>query len=130
MTMRLICTALLLVIVFGASPATCAEWELIPTPKEQPYLFADFKHDDGGRLIVMCSKEENWISVSFAEPRAQWKKGESINLTTRSDVPIAGISGDGTQPTPATGVVIGTSQLMIGGAHPPADNNWDLLIMV
>jgi hypothetical protein len=93
--MRLICKlALLLALVFGASPATCGEWGPIPTPKEQPFVFAGFKHDDGGRLILMCNKESRLITISFVDPRAEWKTGESIKVMLRSDVPIAGVSGD------------------------------------
>jgi hypothetical protein len=103
--MRLIYTlALLLPILLGASTAICGEWELLPTPKEWPFLFADFKQDDGGRLIVMCAKEARLISISFVEPRAKWKTEESITIAARSE--MAHVSGEGK--------VIGPTQIMIG----------------
>jgi len=134
MIMRLICTlALLLPIVFGPSPATCGEWQVLPTAKERHFLFADFKHDDGGRLIVMCAKETRLISISFIEPRAKWKPDESITIAARSE--MAHVSGDGLVIGPTqimilqkidtlTGLAIGPTQLT------PNASNWDLLIMV
>jgi hypothetical protein len=90
--------ALLLPVVFASSPATSGEWKIIPTPKAPGYLFAEFRHDDDGRLFVMCDKEARLITISLVEPRATWKTGESIKVTLRSDVPIEHVSGDGRQP--------------------------------
>jgi hypothetical protein len=127
-TMRLICKlALLLPVVFASSPATSGEWKIIPTPKAPGYLFAEFKHDDDGRLFVMCDKEAKLITIGLVEPRATWKTGESIKITVRSDVPMEHVSGDGRQPEPSTGVVIGPTQL---GIYPDNDSNWDFIIMV
>jgi hypothetical protein len=96
----------------------------LPGPKDRPHVFAGFTHDDGGRLIVMCDKEKRRISISLVEPRAQWQADESIKVTTRSDVPISGISGDGTQMHPSTGVVIKPTQLVIY-----EESTWDLFVM-
>jgi hypothetical protein len=122
------------VLVLGgvtvASQAFCEESVILPsewvtlTPPNGPNVFASFQHGDGGILIIMCDVKKKLISYSLVEPRAQWKADDSIKVTIRSDVWIAGLSDDGREMSPSTGVVLGPTQLMVG-----EESTWDVFVM-
>jgi TPR repeat protein len=100
----------------AASEAVPGEWGPWPSPKDSPLVSAGFRHDDGGALVVMCDTSKRLISIGLEEPRAQWRTGEPMSVTTRAD--------DGTQMQPSTGVVIGPTRLVVG-----EESTWDLHVM-
>jgi hypothetical protein len=68
----------------GSSPPAGGEWVLFPSD-DASTVAAAFEHNDGGGLIVMCSTKQKLIAIVHKEPRANWKKGETIDVITRDD---------------------------------------------
>jgi hypothetical protein len=104
------------VLALEISPveALCAEWRPLEGAKGSPFVSAGFKHDDGGSLIVACDTQSRLISIVMDEPRANWRPGATLSLTTRAD--------DGSEQKPAsTGLVIGPARLIIKD-----EATWDL----
>jgi hypothetical protein len=99
-----------------ASVAFGAEWGPWQVAKDSPFVAAGFKHDDGGTLLVMCDTQTKLMSLMLNEPRAKWKAGETMKLTTRAD--------DGTDSGASTGVVIGPTQLVVKD-----ESTFDLYVM-
>jgi hypothetical protein len=105
-------------IVFGlfASDAAGAEWAAWPRQQGSPMVAAGFKHDDGGTLLIVCDTQKRLMSILLSEPRATWKEGDTIKVTTRAD--------DGSQMAPSTGIVIGPTSIVVKD-----ESTWDLYTM-
>lgn len=105
-------------IVFAASGAICGNqvWGPSQFPQDSSNVGADYTHDDGGALIVACNTKSKLMSYFLVEPRANWKQGDKVSLTTKAD--------DGSQSGPTTAIVI--SPHMIAVADQPA---WDIATM-
>jgi len=105
-----------LAFVFFASEAIGAEWEPWPSPQGSPLVAAGFNHDDGGTLLVICDTKQRLMSIMFNEPRATWKEGDRIEVTTRAD--------DGSQMKPSAGIVIAPTRIVVKD-----ESTWDLYTM-
>ena len=53
-------------------PFAAIEWG--PSPLPSGFVGADYTHDDGGALIIMCDTTKKLISYLLVDPRARWKK--------------------------------------------------------
>ncbi len=73
--------ALMLPFLFTASAAAGAEWAAWPADNT-PLVIAGIRQD-GGSLEVMC--DHKYLSVIFSEPRANWQKGQSIDVALGVD---------------------------------------------
>jgi hypothetical protein len=66
--------SLLLAIALVALPANAyagfQQWSPWSNPDQPDLVGADFTHDDGGRLLILCNKTKNLISYVFKETRA------------------------------------------------------------
>jgi hypothetical protein len=113
-------TALVVVLaaLFVASAALCGnqEWGPTPLPKDSGFVGADYTHDDGGALIILCDTSKKFISYLLVDPRAHWEAGTPVNLTTKAD--------NGSQSGPSTAVVIGPTKLAVG-----QQSTWDIATM-
>jgi hypothetical protein len=83
MTRIFVLTAAALVVLPGTE-APCADWGPVPT-SNQSLVVAGYTHDDGGSLRVLCDTDERLIRIIHTEPRARWKKGDTVNETTMDD---------------------------------------------
>jgi hypothetical protein len=103
--MALKALAVALPTVFATSVAVCGNQEWGPSSLPNGYVGADFTHDDGGALIIICDTGKRLISYLLVDPRAHWEKGASVSLTTKAD--------DGSQSGPSAAVVVGPTKLMV-----------------
>jgi hypothetical protein len=88
-----------------ATTAIGGEWASWPTPKDNIWVGAGFKLDDGGALIITCDQAKKHISYTLDEPRAHWQTGAKIAVLVLAD--------DGKQTQLSTGVVINPTQLVV-----------------
>jgi hypothetical protein len=94
-----------LALAFTIPRAFCGEWKMLPRINDNPLVAANFKHDDGGTLVVMCDTNTKIVSIGLDEPRAHWQTGASMQLTTKAD--------EGSELTPSTGLVIGPTRIVV-----------------
>jgi hypothetical protein len=102
----------MLLVGLSASGAA-AQWTPWPSSPESPPnidnpsppIAAAFKHDDGGKLFVICDTGTKLISIGVEEPRARWQPGTTMDVTTRADT--------GASNGPSHGVVIDSTRLII-----------------
>jgi hypothetical protein len=107
---------LALPIVFAGSRAICGDQVWGPSSLQSGFVGADYTHDDGGALVILCDTSKKLIAYILVDPRAHWEKGASVSLTTRAD--------NGSQSGPSTAVVIGPTKLIVG-----EQSTWDINIM-
>jgi hypothetical protein len=104
-------------IVFAASEAFCGDQVWGPSSSlPSGYVGADYTHDDGGALVILCNTNKKLISYLLVDPRAHWEKGAQVSLTTKAD--------DGSTTGPSAAFVIGPTKLMVG-----EQSTWDINIM-
>ena len=108
--------ALALPTAFVASGGICGDQVWGPSSLPSGYVGADFTHDDGGALVIICDTSKKLISYLLVDPRAHWEKGASVSLTTRAD--------SGSQSGPSAAVVVGPTKLMVG-----EQATWDINTM-
>ena len=102
----------MLLVGLGAS-AAAAEWVPWPSSPDSPPnidspappVVAGFKHDDGGKLLVICDTGTRLISIGVEEPRAHWQPGTPMDVTTKADT--------GASNGPSHAVVIDPTRLII-----------------
>jgi hypothetical protein len=87
-----------------ASEADVGDWGPWPNSKDSPFVAAGFKHDDDGALIIMCDTNAKLMSLGIEEPRASWKAGTPMEVTTKADT---GTNG------PSHGVAIAPTRLIV-----------------
>lgn len=106
-----------LLMVLPASAAICGNQVWGPSSSlPSGYVGADYTHDDGGALFILCDTSKKLISYLLVDPRAHWEKSKPVSLTTKAD--------DGSQSGPSTAVVIGPTQLVVG-----EQSTWDINTM-
>ena len=110
--------AFTLLFTVAASAAIAQEWRPSPMPKDSGLVGAEFRHDDGGALVIACDTAKHLIIYFLVEPRAHWEKGSKIAVKVRAD------DGTETPNNPSTGVVIAPTKLFVG-----EESTWDLYIM-
>lgn len=93
-------------IVSAASAAVCGNQAWGPSPLPSGFVGADYTHDDGGALIIMCDTTKKLISYLLVDPRAHWEKGTQVSLTTKAD--------DGSTSGPSIAVVVRPTALAVG----------------
>lgn len=94
-------------IVLPATVAICGNQEWGPSSSlPDPYVGADFTHDDGGALIIACNTKTKLMSFFLIDPRADWKQGEKVNVTTRAD--------SGAETGPTTAIVMSPHMITVG----------------
>lgn len=103
-------------IVFAASAAICGNQAWGPSSLPSGFVGADYTHDDGGALVILCDTSKKLISYLLVDPRAHWEKGTAVTLTIKAD--------DGSQSGPTAAVVIGPTKLMVG-----EQSTWDISTM-
>jgi hypothetical protein len=103
-------------IVSAASAAICGNQAWGPSPLPSGYVGADYTHDDGGALLIMCDTTKKLVSYILIDPRAHWEKGTPVSLTTKAD--------DGSQSGPTAAIVIGPTKVGVG-----EQSTWDLSTM-
>jgi hypothetical protein len=91
---------------FASSVAICGNQVWGPSSLPSGYVGADYTHDDGGALIIMCDTTKKLISYLLVDPRAHWEKGTQVSLTTKAD--------DGSTSGPSTAVVVRPTALAVG----------------
>jgi hypothetical protein len=91
---------------FVASGAICGDQVWGPSSLPNGFVGADYTHDDGGALVIICDTSKKLISYLLVDPRAHWEKGKPVSLTTIAD--------EGSQTGPSAAVVIGPTKLMVG----------------
>jgi hypothetical protein len=102
--------------VFAASAAICGNQVWGPSSLPSGYVGADYTHDDGGALIIMCDTSKNLISYLLVDPRAHWETGKSVSLTTKAD--------DGSTSGPTAAVAVEPTKLMAR-----EQSTWDISTM-
>jgi hypothetical protein len=102
----LTCAFLVAVMPYATAQAGQGAWGPWSNPN-MPSAVADaFVQDDGGALIIACNTTNKLISYILKEPRANWREGSNIKITTRAD--------DGSETT-STGYVINPAALAVTG---------------
>jgi hypothetical protein len=62
-------------------------WSLSsPASLPSGFVGADYTHDDGGALVILCNTSRKLISYLLVDPRAHWEKGSPVTLTIKTDV--------------------------------------------
>jgi hypothetical protein len=87
-----------------------------PSSLPSGFVGADYTHDDGGALVILCDTSKNLISYLLIDPRAHWQKGTPVSLTTKAD--------DGSQSGPTAAFVLGPTKLIVG-----EQSTWDISTM-
>jgi len=87
-----------------------------PSRLPSGYVGADYIHDDGGALVIMCDTSKKLISYFLVDPRAHWEKGKSVSLTTKAD--------DGSTSGPTAAVALDPTKLMAA-----EQSTWDIITM-
>jgi len=107
-----------LLIAFATSEARCGNQKWGPTSfaPDSGYVGADYTHDDGGALIILCDTNKKLMSYGLIEPRAHWQTGVPVSLTTKAD--------DGSTTGPSAAVVIGPTRVVVG-----EQSTWDISTM-
>jgi hypothetical protein len=100
-------------IALTATGAYCGDQAWGPSSVPAGYVGADYTHDDGGALIILCDTGKKLISYMLVDPRAHWDKSTPVTLTTKAD--------DGSQSGPSAATVIGPTKLMVG-----EQSTWDI----
>jgi hypothetical protein len=103
-------------IVSAASGAFCGDQQWGPSSLPSGYVGADFTHDDGGALVILCDTSKKLISYILIDPRAHWEKGTPVSLTTKAD--------DGSQSGPTAAIVIAPTKLAVA-----QQSTWDISTM-
>jgi hypothetical protein len=106
-------------IMFVTSGAFCGDqvWGLSsPSSLPSGFVGADYTHDDGGMLVILCDTSKKLISYMLVDPRAHWEKDKPVSLTTKAD--------DGSQSGPTAAFVIAPTKLMVG-----EQSTWDISTM-
>jgi hypothetical protein len=106
-------------IMFVTSGAFCGDqvWGLSsPSSLPSGFVGADYTHDDGGALVILCDTSKKLIAYLLVDPRAHWEKGAPVSLTTKAD--------DGSQSGPTAAFVIGPTKLIVG-----EQSTWDISTM-
>jgi hypothetical protein len=93
-------------LVFAASAAISGDQVWGPSLLPSRYVGADYTHDDGGALIIMCDTTTKLISYLLVDPRAHWEKDAQVSLTVKAD--------DGSTSGPSTGVVVKPTAVGVG----------------
>jgi hypothetical protein len=61
-------------VVFAASGAICGNQLWGPSSSlPSGYVGADYTHDDGGALVILCDTSKKLISYLLVDPRAHWE---------------------------------------------------------
>lgn len=92
------------------------KWIRWAMPPGVPAVGAGFKHDDGGTLVIACDPSRHLMSYALGEPRANWQRGSTIEVTTRAD--------DGTQAGASKGIVLTSTALTV-----LEQSTWDIYVM-
>ena len=71
-------------IVFAASAAICGNQAWGPSSLPSGYVGADYTHDDGGALVILCDTSKKLISYLLVDPRAHWEKGTAVSFDDKS----------------------------------------------
>jgi hypothetical protein len=106
-------------IMLVATDGFCGDQMWGPTsPSRLPggFVGADYTHDDGGALVVLCDTSKKLIAYMLIDPRAHWDKSAPVSLTTKAD--------DGSQSGPTTAFVLGPTKLIVG-----EQSTWDISTM-
>jgi hypothetical protein len=82
MIKTIVCVAAL---ALPASEAICGDWLPAQAPGHPYFVGVQFVHDDNGSLVVVCDTREKLIRIIHTEPRANWKEGDTVGVTTKDD---------------------------------------------
>jgi hypothetical protein len=107
----LLCAA---TVAVPAAEAICAAWG--PRQAAGSFVAAGFIHEDGSSLTVMCNTSTKLIAIVHEEPRANWKEGDAIDVTTRDE--------DGTGSSASRGLVVQPKTLVVRN-----ESTFDLVTM-
>jgi len=66
-------------IVLVTSGALCGNQVWGPSSLPSGYVGADYTHDDGGALVIICDTSKKLISYLLVDPRAHWEKGTPVS---------------------------------------------------
>jgi len=111
--------AVLTIMLVATSGAFCGNqiWSLSsPSSLPSGFVGADYTHDDGGALVILCDKSKNLISYLLIDPRAHWEKGAQVSLTTKAD--------EGSQSGPTAAFVLEPTKLIV-----EEQSTWDISTM-
>jgi hypothetical protein len=105
-------------IIFVASGGICGNQVWGPSSSSLPsgFVGADYTHDDGGALAILCDTSKKLISYLLIDPRAHWEKGAPVSLTIKAD--------DGSTSGPSAAVVVAPTKLFVG-----EQSTWDIATM-
>jgi len=73
----------LVALALPASQAVCSDWDGARTAGN--FVGTRYRHDDGGFLLVVCDTSNKRIRIMHKEPRANWKAGDTVGVTTKND---------------------------------------------
>jgi hypothetical protein len=103
-------------IMLVTSSAFCGDQVWGPSSLPNGFVGADYTHDDGGALVILCDTGKKLVAYMLIDPRAHWEKDKPVSLTTKAD--------DGSQSGPTAAFVMTPTKLMVG-----EQSTWDISTM-